>query len=81
MWKGRGRPVLGGHQEGTVNNGMVVMQISATGSTDKEFLEVESHPSLPLTERRTPLQMEISLIHVHVSYEGEPILPGQVLPL
>lgn len=65
-----------------MNNGMVVMQISATGSIDKEFLEVESDPSLrPLTERKTPLQMGISLIHVDVSYEGEQILPGQVLPL
>ena len=35
-------------RKGTMNKGMVVMQISVTGSIDKEFLGVESHPSFPL---------------------------------
>lgn len=60
---------MGGHQESTENKGMVVMQTSVIAfSFDKSFQRFGHVPFLG-TMRESPLQMEISLILVNVSYK------------
>ena len=75
-----------GHEEGTVNNGMVVIQISPTGSTDKKSLQrlkviLLFHLQRERERERETLTNGDILIHVNVTYEGEKILLSQVMPL
>lgn len=54
-------PLTGGDQEGTVNKGMVALQICLCAfSTDKNFLRFGHYP-IASTVRKTPLKMESSL--------------------
>lgn len=46
------------------------MQILVQVFSIDVFLEIWGLPSLPGTERETPLQKESSLINVNVSYES-----------
>ena len=67
---GVGESAMGGYQKSTVSKSKLLCRFKALPTILMEFLEIRSSPLLPVTERQTPLQMEISLTNVNVSCKG-----------
>ena len=68
MW-GLGSQLWEVTRESIRHKGKVVMQIKVPGFYFNKIFQSLSHPSLPVLERETSLQIEVSLINANVLYK------------